>query len=273
MRIDRLPLRFALLAALTLALAGCGIRQLARAEALVPDHGGHAVRVQTIGNVALYDFMSVLPGGEGDRCLVAEASSNGITVRGCGNDAREMLPWLDASLPAIEAYLPEIHVSRLRVSLHRPGSRVLTRGWRTSALVNMMIEMSFRYAPGSDRHARYAVRAMAHELTHVAYKRRPAQDESEEYFGAIAESCVEYAVFGSTSGYAFEADVKGTISDGFDDAQRESATEAKRAYRSVIEFAGDDGTVRQPNGYFEAFCTATIGAPRPDRRTASQQFQ
>ncbi len=262
MRIDRFPVRLALLAAVTLALAGCGIRQLARAEALVPDHGGHAVRVQTIRNVALYDFMSVLPGGEGDRCPETKASSNGITVRGCGNDAWEMLPWLEASLPAIEAYLPEIHVSRLRVSLHRPGSRVLKRGWRMSALDNMTIEMSFRYVPGSDRHARYAVRVLAHELTHVAYKRRPVQVESEEYFGAIAESCVEYAVFGSTSGYAFEADVKGTISDGFDDAQRESATEAKRAYRSVIVFAGDAGTVRQPNAAFEAFCTASIGASK-----------
>ncbi|QOW21876.1 MULTISPECIES: hypothetical protein [Lysobacteraceae] len=262
MRIDRFPVRLALLAAVTLALAGCGIRQLARAEALVPDHGGHAVRVLTIGNVGLYDFMSVLPGGAGDRCPLAEASSKRITVGGCGNDAREMLPWLEALLPAIEAYLPEIHVSRLRVSLHRPGSRVLKRGWRSSALDNMTVAMSFRYAPGSERHARYAVRVLAHELTHVAHKRRPLQGESEEYFGALAESCVEYAGFGSTSGYAFETDVKATISDDFNDAQRESATEAQRAYRSVIEFAGDDGTVRQPNTAFEAFCTASIGVSK-----------
>lgn len=101
---------------------------------------------------------------------------------------------------------------------------------------------------------------MAHELTHVAYKAKPDQDQSEEYFGALAESCVEYAVFGSTSGYAFEADVKGMIPDEFDDAQRESAMEAKRAYRAVNEFGGDDGTVHHPNTAFEAFCIASIGA-------------
>src|SRR5690606_20151463 len=146
----------------------------------------------------------------------------------------------------------------LRISLQRPGSRALERRWRISKLDKLKVSMSFRYAPGSARHARNSVRVLAHELTHVAYRSRAAQPEPEEYLATLAESCVEYAVFRSTSGYAFEADVKGHIPDGYDRAQRESATEAKRAYAAVRGFAGDDGAVHLPSPDFEAFCAATI---------------
>lgn len=208
--------------------------------------------------MALYEFISVLPGVQETPCPAKTVSFNRTTVHGCDDDGQEMLPHLNATLPTIEAFFPELQVALLRISLHRPGSRALKKDWRISRLNDMTVEMSFRYIPGSARHARNAVRVLAHELAHVAYKSRINQTESEEYFAAVAESCVEYSVFRSTTGYAFEADVEGSISDDFDDAQRHSAMEAKRAYRTVREFAGNDGKVHLPNPAFAAFCTATL---------------
>lgn len=230
--------------ALTLVVAaccsGCMSVSLKQTLSTLGDPGAYMVRARLNGDVMHYTLTSLHPGSVAAlNCVpVAAEEFNGVQylVHDCVDTASGRTAWMNRFREANE-YLyeavPGLRVTRLEVILLPTGVESVVRAKGVSPPDQVHLQMAFRFHD-DQRYLRHAIRSYAHEYVHLGLRASGLEQlDNEEYVAAVAESCVEDKVFGSSSGAIFSDPSKFDVS-GMTEAQKESVRSAALAYRDVL---------------------------------------
>lgn len=261
---SRLPARLApAILAMSLPLvAGCATWQARRVLPLLSDAGANAVIASGHGRHPRYQLLSALPGAKALRCGrgdVESLESGKVRLRWCGSsaprDGAELAFRLNAALDELARYFPHVGVDRIEMILVPDGMRYVGVSRVTGAPEALRFSMAVRDPAGRERYLRSAVRAFVHEYTHIAVPSRHGHGAQEgEYRASVAETCVEYAVFGDSRGYVFESEKGGWSPTGFNAVQQMSLSAARKAYEDLTPMLqGKDAAASLPE-----FCSRVL---------------
>lgn len=267
-------LRVLAAALLVTCAAGCSSVAAMRVLPLVDSHGAHGVSVRRDDNDQFrYVVTSALPGRVRQLSCVpvagesARFSVTDCTGRGGHDGVAEALEQSEASLRSLLGRQFAIH--KVHITLVPEGVRYILVSRNVTPKLMLDYSMAFRTLGRGEEDVRSAVRRFVHELTHLALGAQAAVTlEDEEYLASVAESCVEFDVFGSARLAASDV----APNKGFNRRQLVSIRANYRAFHDLRKFMeGERETSPAKVGEdFPAFCREVLGSLAAAGRRAHQ---
>lgn len=200
-------------------------------------------------DVLRYTLVSLHPGSDSSLNCVTKGDDAfagvQVLVHDCAGAGDATAAWvhrLRGANDSLHNLVPGMRVTRLEVTLLPVGVESVLRVADSTPISQVHLKFAFRFRK-DPRYLRHAVRAYAHEYMHLRLRAAGLEQlEDEEYVAAVAESCVEEKVFGTSVGPVFDDPSTFDVSR-MTEAQRESVRSAARAYRDVLREIDRNGSL------------------------------
>lgn len=246
-------------AASLIMLASCATVDRASLIHHAPDHGVFGITLQRTLIGRRITQLSAIPGETPFTCDERFGRGRVELVHCPTTDASAAAALFEQALRLTASLLPPLPPITLRASLAPANESLVIDSNAKVTDSELPVVFVFRWTDDEHTH-RFAVRALAHEMTHAALRLhdRRATELEEETLASQMESCLEHRMFGDTRGYIYDSEFGSGLEGAIGAAVAESVSGFNRAFHSILTFTDPKTGRIESSAAFDRWCDARL---------------